>query len=121
MRGLAYFQLEESVARRPRTPDPWALGLYPSSRSLKMHFPRGNRLSALEKNELKRRALEMVLVLFYIEDLKHFVVESIRATDRLRGLANGGRLPPATKKLYKNAWAILVDAAVLSQQESDEI
>jgi hypothetical protein len=88
---------------------------------MKMHFPQGNRLSALEKNELKRRALEMVLVLFYIEDLKHFVVESIRATDRLRGLANGGRLSPATKNLYKKAWGILVDAGVLSQQESDEI
>jgi uncharacterized protein YutE (UPF0331/DUF86 family) len=88
---------------------------------MEMHFPRGNRLSALEKNQLKRRALEMVLVLFYIEDLKHFVVESIRATDRLRGLANGGRLSPPTKNLYRKAWAILVDAGVLSQQESDEI
>lgn len=85
------------------------------------HFPRGNRLSALEKNELKRRALEMVLVLFYVEDLKHFVVDSIRATDQFRGLADGGRLPPSTKNLYRKAWAILVDAGVLSQQESDEL
>ncbi|HSU16630.1 MAG TPA: hypothetical protein VLK66_21155 [Longimicrobium sp.] len=65
--------------------------------------------------------MEIVLVLFYIEDLKDFVVESIRATDRVAGLANGGRLPLATKNLYKKAWAILVDAGVLSQQESDEI
>lgn len=85
------------------------------------HFPRGSRLSALEKNELKRRALEMVLVLFYVEDMKHFVVESIRATDRVRGLADGGRLPPTTKNLYKKAWAILVDAGILSQQESEEL
>ncbi len=85
------------------------------------HFPRGNRLSAIEKNELKHRALEMVLVLFYIEDLKHFVVESIRATDRLRRSANGCRLPPATKHIYKKAWAILVEAGVLAQQESDEL
>jgi hypothetical protein len=34
------------------------------------HYPRGGRLSALEKNELKRRALEMVLLLFYVEDLR---------------------------------------------------
>jgi uncharacterized protein YutE (UPF0331/DUF86 family) len=88
---------------------------------MELHYPRGNPLSALEKNELKRRALEMVLVLFFIEDLKHFVVESIRATDRVAGLTNGGRLPPTTKNLYKKAWAILVDAGVLSQQESDEL
>lgn len=88
---------------------------------MEKHFPRGNRLSALEKNELKRRALEMALVLFYIEDLKHFVVGSIRATDKVRGLADGGRLPPATKNLYKKAWAILVDAGVLSSKESDEL
>lgn len=88
---------------------------------MKNHFPRGNRLGAFEKNELKRRALEMVLVLFYIEDLKHFVVESIRSTDQIRGLPNCGRLPPGTKNLYKKAWGILVDDSVLSQQESDEL
>jgi hypothetical protein len=60
------------------------------------HFPRGPRLSALEKNELKKRALEMVLVLFYIEDLKQFVVESIRATD---SLIEGGRQPSQTRGL----------------------
>jgi uncharacterized protein YutE (UPF0331/DUF86 family) len=88
---------------------------------MKEHFPRGSRLSALEKNELKLRALEMVLVLFYVEDMKHFVIEAIRATDRVQGIADGGRLPPGTKNLYKKAWAILVDANVLSQQESDEL
>lgn len=88
---------------------------------MEKRFPRDNRLSALEKNELKRRALEMVLVLFYVEDLKHFVVESIRATDQVCGFADGGRLPPDTKKLYEKAWAILVEAGVLSQQESDEL
>jgi hypothetical protein len=98
-----------------------SLGLYSPTRFPKMHFPQSSRLSALEKNELKRRALEMVLVLFYIEDLKHFVVASIRATDRLRRVASGGRLSPGTKNLYKKAWTILVDAGVLSQQESDEI
>lgn len=88
---------------------------------MKKHFPRGNRLSALEKNELKRRALEMILVLFYVEDLKQFVVDSIRATDNLRTLAEGGRLPPGTKKLYEKAWAILVDAGILTGDESDEL
>lgn len=85
------------------------------------HFPRGNRLSALEKNELKQRALEMVLVLFYVEDLKMFVVESIRATDGHRSLAQGGRLPPGTKRLYEKAWSILVDFNILTKDESNEL
>lgn len=88
---------------------------------MKEYYPRGNRLSALEKNELKRRALEMVLVLFYVEDLKQFIVESIRATDLLRRYAGGDRLPDGTKRLHKKAFEILVDAGVLTKCESDEL
>ena len=88
---------------------------------MKEHYPRGSRLCALEENELKRRALEMVLVLFYVEDLKRFVVESIRATDQVLGHTEDNRLPHGTKGLYKKAWAILVDAGVLSEYESDEL
>jgi len=86
------------------------------------HYPRGSRLSALEKNELKRRALEMVLLLFYVEDLKHFVLSSIEATDRV---GRAARTEPHSdnkpKRLYKAAWARLVNAGVLTQDESDEI
>lgn len=88
---------------------------------MKEYYPRGNRLSALEKNELKRRALEMQLILFYVEDLKRFVVESIRATDRLSRYAEGDRLPDGIKRLHKKAFEILVDAGVLSKCESDEL
>lgn len=82
------------------------------------HFPRGPRLSALEKNELKKRALEMVLVLFYIEDLKQFVVDSIRATD---GFSKRDRLGPGTKGLVEKAWKALVEADVLTEEESAEL
>ena len=82
---------------------------------------RVNRLSALEKNELKRRALEMILLLFYIEDLKHFVVSSIRATDHHHDDPSRHRLPGGTKNLYKKAWTVLVEARVLTKDEGDEI
>ena len=87
------------------------------------YFPRGNRLSALEQNVLKHRALEMVLILFYVEDLREFVVGSIRSTDQLRATLSSvaPRLPKGTKNLYKKAWGILVDDGILSSEESDEI
>jgi hypothetical protein len=85
---------------------------------MEQHFPRGPRLSALEKNELKKRALEMVLVLFYIEDLKKFVVESIQATD---GLREQNRFPRGPKGLVEKSWKVLVGAGVLTEGESDEL
>lgn len=88
---------------------------------MEQHFPRGSRISALEKNELKRRALEMVMILFYVEDLKKFVVSSIKSTDRFSGRISAERLPHGTKKLYQKAWEILVDECVITQGESSEI
>ena len=74
------------------------------------YFPRGNRLSALEQNVL-------------VEDLREFVVGSIRSTDQLRATLSSvaPRLPKGTKNLYKKAWGILVDDGILSSEESDEI
>ena len=85
------------------------------------HFPRGNRLAAIEKNELKRRALEMVLLLFYIEDLKELVVSSIRASDVRHTCAADRHLPEGTKNLYKKAWKVLVAKNVLTEDEANEI
>lgn len=48
------------------------------------HHPKGGRYTALEKNVLKHRAFEMVLVLFEVQHLKDFVLGSIRATDSQR-------------------------------------
>lgn len=85
------------------------------------HYPRGNRLSAFEKNELKRRAIEMALILFYIEDLRDFVVSSIRSTDHIRTSADKERLPIGVKNPHKKAWAIVVEAGVLTPEESTEL
>jgi len=87
------------------------------------HFPKGAGYSALEKNILKRRAFEMVLVLFRVEELRRLVVESIRATDGTRGALRGQteRLPEGTKNLYKKAWQILVDDGVITLAQSREI
>jgi hypothetical protein len=46
--------------------------------------PEGSRLPALERNILKYRAFEMMLTLFYAEELKQFLVGTIKATDHWR-------------------------------------
>jgi hypothetical protein len=84
------------------------------------HNLKGARLPALERNLLKYRALEMMVVLFQVEHLREFVLDSIRATDRFRRPRNP-RIPPDAKKVYEKAWAILVADGILTQAESDEI
>jgi hypothetical protein len=84
------------------------------------HNLKGIRLPALERNLLKYRALEMVILLFYVEYLKSLVLDSIRATDRLRRPQNP-RIPINAKKAYEKAWAVLVTDGILTQGESDEI
>lgn len=46
--------------------------------------PEGSRLPALERNILKYRAFEMMLTLFYAEELKQYLVGTIKATDHWR-------------------------------------
>ena len=81
---------------------------------------KGTRLPALERNELKYRALEMVLILFRVEHLRGFVLDSIRATDRSQRPTNL-RIPLNAKKVYEKAWAVLVADGIIAQAESDEI
>jgi hypothetical protein len=84
------------------------------------HNLKGSRLPALERNEFKYRALEMVMILFQVEHLKSFVLDSIRATDRFHRPRNP-RIPLDAKKVYEKAWAVLVADGILTQAESDEI
>lgn len=58
----------------------------------------------------------MVLVLFYMEDLKQYVVGSIEFTDKYN---NRNRLVPGKK--MQSAWEVLVTEGVISQAESDEL
>lgn len=83
------------------------------------HHPKGSRLPALEQNILKYRALEMVMILFHVENLKSFVLGSIRFSDKIVNSGNE-RIPAGTKKPYEKAWSILVDEGILTSDESAE-
>lgn len=83
------------------------------------HFPRGNRHTGLEKNILKYRAFEMILILHHVQHLRRFVIDSIRATDRL--VEGPDRLPSGIARPDKKAWRILVQDGVLTDEESREI
>ncbi len=77
-------------------------------------YRKGRLLPALERNILKFRALEMVMVLFHIESLKSFVLQSIRVTDK-------DRIPEGVKKPYSKMWEVLVEERVITAAERDEL
>ncbi len=77
------------------------------------------KIAALEKNILKYRALQMVLLLHQVESLKSFVLGSIRSTDRLTQKEQ--RLPEGTKKLFIKVWALLVSEGIITEEESEDI
>lgn len=91
----------------------------------RQHRPQGRAPAVLEANVLKLRVFEIVLVLFYMEDLKRHIIDSIQFSDYLHG--NGAdRLTdgkPKTKegKKLELARAVLVAEGVINQTESDEI
>src|SRR5262249_60171051 len=87
----------------------------------KMHHPRGRALPALERNILKYRALEMVIILFTAEDLKNFVVEAAQHAYNSRDPSGRGCIPEGAKNPYKKACDVLVSDDILSYVESDEI
>jgi hypothetical protein len=78
---------------------------------------------ALEKNILKYRAFQMVLLLHQVESLRAHIIGSIRGTDRLRRAMGTGveRLSPGTKKPMEKALALLVQENILTQKESQEL
>jgi len=65
----------------------------------------------------------MVMLLHEVEALKSFVVDSIRATDKLMNWNNKKehKLPEGTKNLFKKAWKFLVREKIITQEESDNI
>ncbi|TWA26385.1 hypothetical protein FB004_103491 [Sinorhizobium medicae] len=84
--------------------------------------PLGSRLPALERNLLKLRSAQMVLVLFYAEQLKAKVLSLIQGTDRfLVRTGRAERAPKGTKNpVGKCLDALEVDGA-LSADEKAEI
>ena len=78
------------------------------------------KLPALEKNILKYRAFQMILVLFHAESLKRLIISSIQETDRLLSEADR-ELPEGSKYTVGKAFQILVEDSVLTADESEEV
>ncbi|MDR7090287.1 hypothetical protein [Cellvibrio fibrivorans] len=80
--------------------------------------PRGENLRALEQNILKFRAFEMIMILFYVEEIKLIALRTIRVTDKF---SDNERLQEGTTKLYKKLWKILVSEKILTENEKLDI
>jgi hypothetical protein len=87
--------------------------------------PLGSRLPALEQNMLKLRAMHMVLILFYAEEIKRKALDLIQATDSLKSrFPAGQQSPERVPKGAKNATdkalnALVVDGAITADQKSE--
>ena len=88
---------------------------------MRAYHPKGTQLPALERNILKYRALEMVIILFEVENLKNFVLNAVQGTDKVLREPGKQRIPEGAKNKYKKAWTALVSDGVLTQCESAEI
>jgi len=90
------------------------------------HRPHGRTPARWETDLLKLRAFEMVLVLFYMEDLKKLILAAIEFIDKLNGVNRLDNGEPKTKepkesKKIKLARAVLVSEGVINQAESEEL
>lgn len=91
------------------------------------HFldPLSNKLPALERNILKLRAIQMVLVVYYAEELKRKILALIQTTDRLNqelkpNQKETERVPQGTKNSVGKALDALVsDCAISSDEKAD--
>lgn len=88
--------------------------------------PYKSRLPALERSILKLRGMQMLLVMFYAEELKAHVLSLIRATDRFRNAVNEAgeninRIPNGQRNPVGKALNILVKDNAITTEEKDEI
>lgn len=87
--------------------------------------PFGSRLPALEQNILKRRAMEMTLILFHAEDLRRAIIDPVRTSghlmSRLKGDPSLDILPKGAKDEFKKAARKLIKDGVISEEEAKEI
>jgi hypothetical protein len=83
-----------------------------------------NQLIALEKNILKYRAIEMVLILAYAEDLKNFAKQSYESTVRIAvGIAKvkGENIEVKSSIKTSELWDYYASIGVISPEEAREI
>lgn len=84
-----------------------------------LEHPEGTRLAALEKNILKFRAFEMMLSLFYAEELKQLLVSTLKVSDHWRPAATR-RFKKGTKFNYGMAADVFVKEGQLLKDERAE-
>lgn len=87
---------------------------------MERHHPYGRTVTTLESDVLKLRALEMVLVLFYVENLKDFIISSVKVTKRLRTILDSKKPTTNDKEQisFKEAHELLILEGVITQKES---
>lgn len=90
---------------------------------MKQHRPHGIAPTSWESGILKIRAFEMIMILFYIEDLRKFIIGSIQGSDIILGLdrLSDGKARTKEGKKMDLARGVLVSAGVINQTESDEL
>jgi hypothetical protein len=104
---------------------PWSLEEQSDNHAL-LPEPPWKRLPALEQNIIRHRAMEMVLALFYAEDLRKTIVWCGQAADRMRSHLNDNAdqpedVPTDGKKPLQKALKALVADNILSANERIEI
>jgi hypothetical protein len=87
----------------------------------KEHRPHGNSLTTLESDALKLRALEMILVLFYMEDLKSRIIDSLKFSDIIDDEVKTQEKCDRKIDKFKAARLRLESEGVISRKESQEI
>ncbi len=88
--------------------------------------PLGSKLPALEQGILKFRAMQMLLVMFYAEELKRKVLDLIQSTDRLivrlqKGNTPPERVPKGTNGAVDKALNALIADCAITAAEKVEI
>ena len=89
--------------------------------------PLGSRLPALDRSILKLRGTQMLLVLFYAEELKRDILSLIRTTDRMTIRLKGDKAPPDrvpgntnnAKDVEKALKALVADGAISIEQKKE--
>jgi hypothetical protein len=81
--------------------------------------PEGSRLPALERNILKYRAFEMMLTLYYAEEIKQYLVGAAKATDHWRE-DDKKRFPKGVKH-YRMVVEKICEEGNITASQRDEI
>jgi hypothetical protein len=71
-------------------------------------------LSARERNILKYRSYQIMLYLFHVEDLKRFIIRSMKVTNEIHGISNN-------KLKFDDHLKKMVEDGIITEQEKSEL